>query len=451
MKKYTTLLLLFMLLLPCAPVIAESPPQIYLIRSRSFAEVTVDIAYTVLIERTLKEANSNPRCRAVILEIDTPGGRVDAALKIKDALLSSKVPVYAFIDTHAISAGAIIALATKKIYMKPGGVIGDAAPVYADGGKMKRAGEKAVSALRGVITALAENNNRPQRVAAAMVDDSVVLTPSRDGIDKPAGKLLTLTTRQAVQLKIADRSVSGLHAVLADLNLSGAVIHERDFTGSDKIISFLTSSAMTTLLLTLGMVGLIFEVKTPGWGVGGTIGVLAIGLFFVSQILMRHASWGTPVLFVVGAALLLIEIFLIPGFGLVGAAGIGAMVFSFLLAMGIDNLSYGLRILSLSLVFTVLFSALLFKLIPRTRTFSKIVLSSDGQAFKSPTGHDRLPDAAQLIGMQGTTLSALRPAGTVELNGERCDAVSDGGFIASGKPVKVIEVDGARLVVKETV
>lgn len=452
MKRHLTfaVVLLFLIVFSSSVVFSKSG-SVYVIESRSFAEVTVNIAYTVMVERTLQEADNDPDCRAVIMIIDTPGGRVDAALKIKDSILSSKVPVYAMIDTHAISAGAIIALAADKIYIKPGGVIGDAAPVYAKGGEMKRAGEKAVSALRGVITSLAEKNNRPTRIAAAMVDDSIVLTRARDGITKPAGKLLTLTAKQAVRLKIADMSVKSVSEVLAANKLSGTTIKKRDFTGGDRVISFLTSSVMTTLLLTIGMMGMIFEVKTPGWGVGGTIGVLSLGLFFVSQILMRHSSWGTPVLFLVGTALLLIEIFIVPGFGLVGTAGIGAIVFSFLMAMGINNISYGLRILSLSLLFTALLTALLFKLIPRTRTFSKIVLSSDGQLYKSPTDHDRPEQIVDLIGMQGVSLSTLRPAGTVDLQGERYDAVSNGGFIESGKKITVVKIDGARLIVKETV
>jgi len=247
--------------------------KVYFIRSRSFAEIVINQSYSRFVSSAIKKANEDKSAKLIILEIDTPGGRVDSALKIKDIILASKLDIYAFVNTHAISAGALIAMACDKIVMTPASVIGDSAPVYQKGGEMKRAGEKTISALRAVFTALAEKNNKPVRVAQAMVDSDIILTKARDGISKKKDKLLTLSTKEAIKVKIADIKAKNLLDLLNQLKMQKKEVEFLDYSASDQILSFLTNPILTSLLLTLGSLGLIFEIKAPGWGIAGTLGV----------------------------------------------------------------------------------------------------------------------------------------------------------------------------------
>ena len=441
-------LLLSALILLAAPLYAEKG-RVYFIRSASFSETVVSPAYTKLLERSFRKAYADHTMRAVVLEIDTPGGRIDAALTIKDIILKyaseDKRPLIAYINTHAISAGALIALACPKIIMDPTGTIGDAAPVIREKGKMVRLGEKVVSPIRAVFKGLGEKYGRPSKILMAMVDSDIILTRKKHGIRKGKGKLLTLTARTALRLGVCNGIVSGKKELLKKYTPPGCTLVHMDYSDTDRILIFLTTPLLSWLLMTLGIVGLIFEVKTPGWGVGGTVGLLCIAAFFATRVMLNPGSWVAPLLFTIGAVLLLIELFVIPGFGLVGLGGIILMIGSLLMALGIDNLRSSATILAASMISSALLTALLFKLVPRTRVFRKIILADSSEGYKSPTDHDNIPD---LTGKPGRAVSNLRPSGTIEINGTRYDAVSDGSFIKAGSKIIVTAVEGMRLIVR---
>jgi len=438
---------LLSLILLTAPL-AASGGNVYFIRSASFSETLVSPSYTKLLERSFRKAYADPLMKAVILEIDTPGGRIDAALTIKDIILkysgNDKRPLIAYVNTHAISAGALIALACPILVMDPAGTIGDAAPVMQKKGKLVRMGEKVVSPIRAVFKGLGEKYNRPPEVLMAMVDSDIVLTRKKHGIAKKKGKLLTLTAKTSLRLKVCNAIIPTKKLLLKRYTPEGATVIYMGYTDSDRILIFLTTPILSWLLLTLGIVGLIFEVKTPGWGVGGTIGILCIAVFFSTQLMLNPGTWVAPVLFLMGVALLLIEAFVIPGFGLVGIGGAILVIGSLLLALGVDNLRTSAAILAASMVSAAMLSALLFKLIPKTRTFRKIVLSDSSEGFKSPTDHDKSPG---LLGKSGKVLTTLRPSGTIEIDGVKYDAVSDSTFIDAGRKIEVVTVKGMRVVV----
>ena len=274
---------------------------------------TIENGLAPFIARSLREA-AEAGAKAAILDLDTPGGRVDAAERIVDAVRGSSIPVYAFVNPRAFSAGAMIALATKGIYMVPGGVMGAATPV--DGGGTK-APEKYVSAMRAEFRALAEANGLDPRIAEGMVDETIDIP----GV-KPAGQLLTLSTSEALQVGFAKAEVRDLDGVLEAVMLDGSQLVTADPNWAELLVRFFTHPMVSPLLLSLGMLGLIFEIKSGAFGLGGLVSLASLGLFFGSHLLLGLAGWEEVLLLGIGLIALGVEVFLLPGFGVAGIVGI---------------------------------------------------------------------------------------------------------------------------------
>ena len=216
----------------------------------------IELGLAPFVGRAIREAEA-AGASAVILDIETPGGRVDAAQKIVKAISQSSIPVYAFVNLHAWSAGAMIALAADSIYMGPVSSIGAATPVIGDG---KKASEKIVSAMRGEFRALAEARGIDPRLAEAMVDESVEV----EGIVEE-GKLLTLTGNEAVALGFASAEVSSWDDLLKSLGLAGANVETASINWAESLVRFLSHPVVAPILLSMGMLGLINEIKTPAF------------------------------------------------------------------------------------------------------------------------------------------------------------------------------------------
>ncbi|NNM06715.1 MAG: nodulation protein NfeD, partial [Gemmatimonadetes bacterium] len=232
----------------------------------------IELGLAPFVERSLEQARVNGAV-AAILDIETPGGRVDAAQRIANAIADAEVPVYAFVNRHAYSAGAMIALAAERVYMRPGSVMGAATPVVGSGDK---APEKIVSAMRSQMRALAETRGLDPEVAAAMVDEDIEV----EGVVE-AGKLLTLTTSEAVEIGYAVE-VEDWDALLADLGIEGAPLQGMQVNWAERIVRFLSNPIVAPFLLSLGFLGLIAEIKSPGIGIAGFAGLLSLALFFGS-------------------------------------------------------------------------------------------------------------------------------------------------------------------------
>ena len=235
-------------------------------------EDVIDLGLAPFIQRVLDEA-SQEGAASVVLKVNTFGGRVDAAVLIRDALLESKVPTVAFINKRAISAGALISLAAETIAMTDGSTIGAATPVQLGlpGSPAQPVAEKTVSYMRKEFRATAEKRNRPGLVAEAMVDADVKI---EGVIDK--GKLLTLTTEEALNLKVADFRANSLASVLQSLNLGDAEVRHASETWAESLVRFLTNPVVSSLLMTLGILGIIVEIRMPGFGLPGTLGLISI-------------------------------------------------------------------------------------------------------------------------------------------------------------------------------
>jgi membrane-bound serine protease (ClpP class) len=434
---------LLILLAPSGPLSAQKTPLVYV----APIEGMIDLGLAPFVDRVLSEA-TDAGAAAVILEINTFGGRVDAAVLIRDALLNAKVPTVAFINKRAISAGALIALATEKIFMGDGGTIGAATPVQAGqpGGAAQPVEEKTVSYVRKEFRATAEARKRPPLIAEAMVDADVEI---RGLIQK--GKLLTLTTEEALKHKIADSRTDTIEEVLKHLDLTGAELRRASPNWAENLVRFLTHPIVSSLLITIGMLGIILEIRTPGFGVPGVLGISSIALFFWGHWLVQLAGWEEMLLVASGLVLLTVEIFVTPGFGLPGVLGIAALLsgLSFSLVGGGATWDFILKAASrviFSLLLAVVASLVLLRYLPRLPFGKKLILETGlgaGEGYASPPETDR-----QWLGKAATAVSPLRPSGIAEFDGERVDVVSDGEFIEPGARIVVTRVDGNRIVVR---
>jgi membrane-bound serine protease (ClpP class) len=271
----------------------------------------IELGLAPFIERSLEVAAA-AGASVVILDIDTPGGRVDAAERIADALGDASMPVFAFVNRRAFSAGALISLATDGIYMRPGSVIGAATPVDGQG---QKAPEKIVSAMRSEMRALAEARGLDPTVAESMVDEDIEIP----GVVE-AGKLLTLTTEEAVELGYANE-VEDFPSLVAILGQAEAEVVDMDVNWAERIVRFLSNPVVAPFLLSLGFLGLLAEIKTPTFGMAGAAGLIALSLFFGSHLIVGLAGLEDVIVFGIGLVLVGVEVFVIPGFGLFGILG----------------------------------------------------------------------------------------------------------------------------------
>jgi membrane-bound serine protease (ClpP class) len=412
-------------------------------------EGIIDLGLAPFVERVLAEATT-AKADAVVLEINTFGGRVDAAVLIRDALLRSPVRTVAFVNKRAISAGALISLAAEKIVMADGGTIGAATPVQmgAPGGETKPVDEKSVSYMRKEFRATAESRKRPPLVAEAMVDPDVVIAGV---IEK--GKLLTLTTSEALKLGVADVRADSLEAVLEYLKLPGAQVRRPTVNWAEQLVRFFTHPVLSSVLMTIGILGIIVELRTPGFGVPGAIGIASIGLFFWGHWLVRLAGWEEILLVALGLILLALEIFVLPGFGVAGVLGIVALLAGLALSLVGAGATGALVVwavgrVALSLLIAIGASLILLRLVPHLPYGRTLVLATD---LDARAGYASAPETdRKWVGARGTAATPLRPAGIAWLQGERVDVVSQGDYIEADVPIEVVRVDGNRIVVRPT-
>ena len=436
---------------------------------------------------------------AIVFDVDTPGGRVDSAVNIIRAIQDTQIPTIAFVNRQAISAGAMISIACNQIVMASGGTIGDSAPVTIQGDEV---GEKAVSYIQGTIRATAERENRNPDIAEAMVDKELVLVKLTDGqiikllpeeyasreeegeemeILCAQGKLLTLSTQQALDYGFADAQAETLTELLtqyeivevagtklpltedgvarwqrelgtSEVNrlkiLDSAQTVEVEATLADKIVFFLTNPLISTLLLSLGTLGIFIEIRTPGFGVPGFLGLLCIGLFFGGHMLTRIGAEWAFLLFILGLGLIALEVFVIPGFGVAGVLGITLMLGS---VFFVFDKAYEFRTavmwLSVSVILTAGLAILAAFFLPETQLFQRLALST---VMDTEMGYhsSSAEDFQEYLGQSGVALTPLRPSGTARIADKRVDVVTVGDFIPQDSNVKVVEVEGSKVFVE---
>lgn len=428
---------------PQAAPAATGAPLVYV----APIDGSIDLGLAPFVQRVIDEAAS-AGAAAVVLDINTFGGRVDAAVQIRDTLLRSKVRTIAFINKRAISAGALISLAAHDIVIASGGTIGAATPVQS-GGAGKAAlpvEEKTVSYVRKEFRATAEARKRPLLVAEAMVDADVAIA----GL-VAKGKLLTLTTEEAIKVKVADHRAETLEEALDKLGLAGAELRRAQPNWAEELVRLLTNPLVSSILITVAMLGIIIELRTPGFGVPGALGLTSLGLILWGHWLVQLAGWEEVLLAAAGLLLLALEVFVIPGFGIAGVLGILGLLAGLVLAMvGPGNTAELLMLVAARVVFSLLFalaaSLVLLRFMAHTRFGRQLVLDTGLQAAR---GYASAPESDQrLLGRHGVAASPLHPAGIALIDGLRVDVVSNGTLIDAGQAIVVDKVDGNRVVVR---
>jgi len=444
--KIPIILSLFINVLIAEPIVYRVPIQ-----------GTIDLGLPPFIERTIAAAEEE-EAAAIIFDIDTFGGRVDAATQIKDAILGSKVLTVAFINRRAISAGALISLSCEKIYMTGGGTIGAATAVDMQG---KKASEKVISYMREEMASTAEKRGRNTTIATGMVDEELSFTHlviSGDSVEvtdlegRKEGKLITLTTEKALKYKIADGEEDTFEEVLSALGISNATIRSAKENWSENFVRFLTNPVVASLLTTFGFLGILFELQSPGWGIPGTFGAVCLALSLGASYIVRLATMTDFLIIFVGVLLLLVEVLLIPGFGLAGLSGIGILLWG-LYELLLPDVPVGQEIHSMVLTgFTIgiiggiIGFILLFKLMTKTEFWQKLTSPNVQEKEKGYSSSIGLED---LTGEEGITDTDLRPSGWVNVGDQRIFVVTEGSYINKNEKVKILSVDGNRVVVRK--
>ena len=402
----------------------------------------IDLGLAPFIERAIREAEA-AGARAMVLDIDTPGGRVDAAERIADAIADAQVPVYAYVNRRAFSAGALIALATQGIYMRPGSVIGAVTPVDGAG---KKAPEKIVSAMRSEMRALAEARGLDPDVAEAMVDESLAIP----GVVE-SGKLLTLTTAEAVALGYAQET-ENFNTLLEDLELAGAAVRDLEVNWAERLVRFFSHPAVAPFLLSAGFLGLLIEIKTPTLGLAGAAGLLSLSLFFGSHLILGLAGWEDLLVFGAGVLFLAAEVMIIPGFGLfglIGIVGMAAGVYMSLLGSlpTVEDFSRAGGVLSTTLLLLLVTAWALLRHLPKSTRLYRTGIFLGTRTDKA-LGYESARTRPELVDREGVAMTDLRPAGVGLFDDERIDVVSESEWIDQGTPVRIVAAEGYRRVVR---
>ena len=487
----------------------------------------IDDGVRVLIERAVKEADG---AKALIFEVDTPGGLVDSAIKISKSILDAPCPTIAYIKgMGAISAGALISFSCQHLIMAADTNIGAATPVIPSAEGMMPTGEKEVSFMRAKMRALAEKNHHNPAIAEAMVDKDIELRSYVDANGKlqvfavytagsgghapfkpafntddavkivkklfdetpqpnaapfqqeedppaprssertaspvpieqtqlilPAGKLLTLTPKEAIEYGVIETTAESIYDVLGHFNYSGAEIRQLTPTWAEIVFRWLTNPMVSGILLMFGIGGLYLEMKTPGAILPAVVGFCCLSLFFGAHLVLGAAEWIDIALVAIGIILIIVEIFFIPGHGSIGIVGflfVIAGLYMALTGVAIPQYSWDydrIRNAGVSLTIAgVSFMALvyiLWKLFPHTPLYGRFVqvhVQQPDQGYTVQTTEEQ----TAAIGRRGVAASMLRPAGRGRFGGTSYQVVSRGEYIPPGTPIVIVQVDGNRYVV----
>lgn len=390
---------------------------------------TIELGLTQYVTRGLNLAKQDDA--AVLLEVNTFGGRVDAATEIRDLILRMETPVITFVRERAISAGALISIAAPHIAMAQGSSIGAAEPRPLD--------EKNVAYLRSEFESTAERHGRDPRIAGAMVDANVVI---EDLVDQ--GQILSLTANQALEFEYADVIANYRNQVLAHYELDHLEVVEIERNWAERFAGFLTDPTVSQLLLTIGFLGIVIELISPGWGIPGFVGIVAMGLFFGGRIFSGLAGFEVMIFFVLGLVLLFLELFVIPGFGVIGIVGLLSIFGSIFLSYG--NFYTALSSIIIALLISIIVIVIFWKKFRKSSAWERFILTTREDKDQGYTGAGSYQ---QLVDKEGVTTSQLRPSGIVSIDGQRYDVVSEGGYIPINTEIKVVKVEGNRVVVRK--
>lgn len=457
---YLTKLFLFVWLGLLGPALlisakGEEKPVVYTIDIKK----EIDNTTRIYLSNGLEEARAM-NAEAVLIHMNTYGGLVEAADSMRTAILYSPVPVYVFIDNNAASAGALISIACKKIFMRKGANIGAATVVDQTGSEMP---DKYQSYMRSMIRSTAEAHGkdtivdrgdtiyrwkRDPRIAEAMVDERTVVPHLID-----SGKVLTLTAEEAMQWGYCDGIAESLEEVIRTY-LDMDVYQIKKYTPSwlDDLKGFLMSPVLQSLLILIIIGGIYFEMQTPGIGFPSAAAVVAAILYFAPLYIDGLAQNWEILVFIAGLVLIGLEVFVIPGFGVAGIGGIVMVVGGLTISL-LDNTNFnfegvsggdtGRAALTVLMGLGLSFVAIIWlsHKIGRRGLLRKVALEADLEASVSS------PALAGMVGKEGVAATVLRPSGKVWIDGELYDGVSEDGFIEKGSKIRILRFENAQVYV----
>ncbi|WP_286755734.1 NfeD family protein [Roseivirga sp. UBA838] len=400
----------------------------------------VDLALT---QATEQEAD------LIIIEMDTYGGAVIDANDIRTRILDYEKPVWVFINNDAASAGALISIACDSIYMVPGANIGAATVVNGTDGMA--APDKYQSYMRGIMRSTAEKNGRDPLIAEGMVDDRVVI----EGITEE-GKVITFTTSEALKHGYCEAEVASIQDILEKNEIVDYQLIRYTLPRTERIIAFFLNPVVSGLLILVITGGIFFELQTPGVGFPLAAAGVALVLYLVPYYLNGLAANWEIAVFFVGLALIALEVFVIPGFGVAGIAGIICTVGSLIFMMlGNDNFNFdyvptkeitkAAATVGLGVFGSVVLLIIMGYRFTQTSMFQRIALTTTQRKDEGYTSTFYNED---LVGKEGVAATILRPSGRVEINDELYDAYTRGEYIEAGQPIEVVSQQGTSLQVR---
>lgn len=387
----------------------------------------------------------------VIVEMDTYGGVLTDSKDIVDRILDLKVPIWVFINKDAASAGALISIACDSIYMASGATIGAATVVQ--GGTGEAAPDKYQSYMRSIMRSTAEHNGRDPRIAEGMVDERIAI----DGITTE-GSVITFTTKEALKYGYCEAQVSSIDDILQRNGVPDYELIRFEISSVEKVIAFFLNPFISGILILVILGGLYFELQTPGVGFPILASITALILYLVPYYLNGLAqNWEIIALFV-GIILILLEVFVIPGFGVAGIAGIAMTVGSMVLIM-VNNDFFNFEMVPVNdliiaslAIFGGLTGGVVLLFVGGVRlshsSFFKRISLTDTQA-QSEGYTSNFNTGMDLVGKTGTAYTVLRPSGKIMIEGQIYDAFSRGDYIEKGDMVKVLEIEGSTLRVRK--
>ena len=388
----------------------------------------IDGSQVALVQRGISQAEENGD-KAIVVRINTQGGRVDSALRIRDLLQETSIPTIALVTSRAWSAGALIAIACRHIVMAPGSSIGAAEPIPAT--------EKNIAALKSEFSTTAANNGHNPRIAEAMVD-------KKDGLPgyADAGEILALTDVQARELNLSEGTADTAEEALHLFSMDDAAVYYEDKGWKDDVLGLLQNEYVRMLFVGLILAAVLIEIKTAGIGVGLVTACLLGGVMLISGDGTLADDLKVIGAFIGGLVLIALEL-VTPGIGIFGVAGILLLFGSLFWMLGATV--QAVYILAGGIVIAVILFYILGRHLPKSRLFARVALTTRSTKEKGYTSQE---DKSKYLFQRGTTITILRPAGTIRIGKERVDAVSSGAFIDRDVAVRVIKVEGGRVVVE---
>jgi len=457
MKKFLAALCLLCCALPAGA--GNSNPIVYQI------DITKEIGATtwIYLRKGMLEANTLG-AQAIIIHLNTYGGEVVYADSIRTRILNSKIPVIAFINNNAASAGALIALSCSKIYMRSGSSFGAATVVDQTGGQLP---DKYQSYMRAIMRATAEAHGydtvrqgadttlrwrRDPRIAEAMVDNRIAIKGVID-----SGRTLTFTTLEAIKHGYCNGKAETVEEVISQ-GFGYAQYELKQYTpsGFDDFMGFLSSTWLRGILIMIIVAGIYFELQSPGFGIPLVAAITAAFLYFAPLIFSGSTAGWEVLLFIVGIVLLALEIFVIPGFGIVGILGIIAIISGLTLSM-IDNINFSFNFPggpvmgALFIVLGCIVAGFILSVVISNRIgrkgsiLRKVALEAEQETSKGFVGVPM--EQVQLVGKSGRAATVLRPSGKVEIDNIYYDAISEHGFIEHDANVKVTRYEAGQVYV----